>query len=154
MVAAIFFWMLRRKKPRWNHFLFAVEFYRKREIKEIKEVILSCSKVYLRNENLSIYSIHSTKYVMHVGSIVDVTTLGLNHSLYSSRHAFIQWFEVRWCALLQAFESYSFETRSQPSFFLTLQLFCFQPQWLNQIDTRRIFRPSWEEFDTVLGVLC
>ena len=107
--------------------------------------LLSCSKVYLRNENLSIYSIHSTKYVMHVGSLVDVTTLGLNHSLYSSRHAFIQWFEVRWCALLQAFESNFFETRSQPSFFLTLQLFCLQPQWLNQIESGRIFRPSWEE---------
>ena len=58
-------------------------------------ILLSCSKVYLRNENISIHSINNTKCIMNVGSMLVVTTLSLSHSLHSSWHALVQRFQVR-----------------------------------------------------------
>ena len=56
---------------------------------------LSSSIVYLQNENISIYSMNNTKYIMDGGLILGVTTLGLSHSLHSSLHALVQQFQVR-----------------------------------------------------------
>ena len=63
--------------------------------------LLSCSKVYLRNENVSIYSRNNPKYIMDVGSILGVTTPGLSHSFHSCWQALVQHFQVRWHDLFQ-----------------------------------------------------
>ena len=63
--------------------------------------LLSCSKVYLQNKNISIYLINDTKFITDVGLILGVTALGLSLSLHSFWQALAQRYQLRHVILFQ-----------------------------------------------------